>query len=147
MPMRLKTPMPSLEGITEWVNSEPDLEGSQGKPLLIYFWASSCHICHDNMPVLQSWREKYTSKGLQMIAIHCPRMKSDTDFEKVKAAIEECGIVESCGIDNMHQAKKAFDNDLWPAYFIFDEERKLKRRAAGKAGLAMLEPILEKMFE
>ncbi len=147
MPMHLRTPMPSLEGVTEWINGEPDLETSEGKPLLVYFWATSCHICHDNMPILQTWREKYIPKGLHMIAIHCPRMKSDTDLNKVKAAIEECGVVESCGIDNMHKAKKAFDNDLWPAYFIFDEEHKLKRRAAGKAGLAMLEPILEKMFE
>lgn len=147
MPMRLKTPMPSLEGVTEWINGEPDLDALQGKPLLVYFWAVSCHICHDNMPKLQSWREMYAPKGLKMIAIHCPRMQADTDIEKVKASVEEYGIVEPCGVDNQHKVKKAFDNDLWPAYFIFDEEGNLKRRAAGNAGLSMLEPILEKMFE
>ena len=55
--------------------------------------------------------------------------------------------MEPCGVDNLHKVKKAFDNDLWPAYFIFDEEGNLKRRAAGNAGISMLEPILEKMFE
>ena len=147
MPMRLKSPLPSLEGITEWINGEPDLEALSSKPLLIYFWASSCHICHDNMPVLKTWREKYIPQGLQIIAIHCPRMKSDTDIEMVKSSIEECGIIEPCGIDNLHKAKKAFDNELWPAYFVFDADHTLVRRAAGKAGLAMLEPILDKMFE
>ncbi len=99
------------------------------------------------MPKLQAWREEFGPKGLNMIAIHCPRMKSDTDVEKVKEALKEYGIVEPCGVDNKHLAKKAFDNDLWPAYFIFDSEGLLKRRAAGNAGLSMLEPILEKMFE
>ena len=147
MPMRLKTPMPPLDGVTEWLNAEPDLEALKGKPLLIYFWAVSCHICHENMPKLQTWREEFVPKGLNMIAIHCPRMQSDTDLEKVKEALKEYGIVEPCGIDNKHAVKKAFDNDLWPAYFIFDSEGLLKRRAAGNAGLSMLEPILEKMFE
>ncbi len=147
MPMRLKTPLPPLDGVTEWLNEEPDMEALKGEPLLVYFWAVSCHICHDNMPRLQTWRETYVPKGLKMVAIHCPRMKSDTDIEKVKTAMEEYGITEPCGIDNLHKAKKAFDNELWPAYFIFDQDGKLKRRAAGKAGLSMLEPILEKMFE
>jgi thiol-disulfide isomerase/thioredoxin len=144
--MRLKSPLPSLEGVTEWVHGEPDLEEIKGHPLLVYFWATSCHICHENMPKLSAWRESYVPKGLKMISIHCPRMKSDADIEKVKAAIVDCGIVESCGIDNMHRVKKAFDNDLWPAYFLFDQEGNLKRRAAGNAGLGMLQPILEEMF-
>jgi len=64
----------------------------------------------------------------------------------LKTSVEECGIVEACGIDNMHKAKKAFDNELWPAYFLFDSEGNLKRRAAGNAGIGMLQPILEEMF-
>lgn len=147
MPMRLKTSLPSLDGVTEWIHGEPNLEAAEGEPLLVYFWAVSCHICHDNMPKLQTWREKYVPKGLKMVAIHCPRMKADTDIDKVKAAVEKYGIVEPCGVDNLHKVKKAFDTELWPAYFIFDEEGKLIRRAAGNAGLSMLEPILEKMFD
>lgn len=147
MPMRLKTPLPSLEGVTDWVQGEPKLEDTDSQPLLVYFWAMSCHICHENMPKLQTWREKYVPKGLKMVAIHCPRMKTDTDIDKIKEKIEEYGIVEACGVDNMHKAKKAFENELWPAYFLFDKEGKLVRRAAGKAGLSMLEPIMEKLLD
>jgi thiol-disulfide isomerase/thioredoxin len=144
--MRLRTPLPKFDGVTEWLNSQPDLAAAEGHPLLVYFWAVSCHICHDNMPKLKAWRKEYVPQGLKMIAIHCPRMKADTDKEKVKAACEEYGIEEPCGIDNMHKAKKAFDNELWPAYFLFDREGNLKYRAAGKAGLAMLVPNLEQML-
>lgn len=146
MPMRLKSPLPPLDGVTEWLNGEPDLAAVKGLPLLVYFWAVSCHICHENMPKLKIWREQFAPKGLKMIAIHCPRMKSDTNVEKVRETLKEYGIVEPCGVDNLHKVKNAFDNDLWPAYFIFDEEGNLKRRAAGNAGISMLEPVLEKMF-
>jgi len=138
--------MPSLEGVSQWIPDEPDFESLKGEPCLIYFWAVSCHICHENMPKLQTWRDNYVPRGLKMVAIHCPRMKTDTDINKVEKAIEEYGITEPCGIDNMHKAKKAFDNELWPAYFIFDQEGNLKRRAAGKAGLSMLEPCLEELL-
>jgi len=146
VPMRLHTPRPTLDGVTEWLNGQPDLEEVSGQPLLVYFWAVSCHICHDNMPKLQAWREKYVPKGLKMIAIHCPRMKTDTDIEKVRTTCKEYGIEEPCGVDNLHKVKKAFDNELWPAYFLYDREGNLKSRAAGKAGLSMIEPKIEQVL-
>jgi len=147
MSLHLHESLTSLEGVTEWINGQPDLDEAQGKPLLVYFWAMSCHICQRNLPKLQTWRETYVPKGLRMIAIHCPRMKTDTDVEKVRAEIDAHGIVEPCGLDNLHKVKKVFDNEIWPAYFLFDEKGELKRRAAGNAGLSMLEPVLEKMFD
>jgi hypothetical protein len=47
----------------------------------------------------------------------------------------------------MHKAKKSFENEIWPAFFLFDEDRNLVRRAAGLSGLSMLEPIVEEMLE
>ncbi len=147
MPLRLHTKLPSLEGITQWLNGGPNFEESQGKPVLVYFWAVSCHVCHNNMPTLQTIRQEYIPKGLKMIAIHCPRMKTDTDLEKVEAAVEKYGITEPCGIDIMHKAKKSFENEFWPAYYLFDRYGFLKRRSAGNAGLSMVKPLIEKMFE
>jgi thiol-disulfide isomerase/thioredoxin len=139
--------MPSLEGATQWINGTPNIESTPSKPTLIYFWAVSCHVCHQNMPKLESWRNQYGPQGLQMIAIHCPRMKTDVDVEKVKAAVENYGITEPCGIDNRHHIKKAFENEFWPAYFLFDRDKSLKCRAAGNKGLSMLTPTLEEMFD
>lgn len=145
MSMRLRTQLPELDGVTEWINSEPEMETASG-PVLVYFWAVSCNVCHRVLPNLQLWRETYVPQGLKMISIHCPRMKTDTDIRKVKSAVDNLGIVEPCGVDNMHRVKKAFDNEFWPAFYIFDAEKRLKRRAAGNAGLDMINPVLEKFF-
>ncbi len=146
MSLRLKTQMPSLEGATDWINNKPDLTSLAGKPVLVYFWAVSCHICHENMPKLNIWRETYGPKGLEMISIHCPRMKTDTDLSQVKKAIIENSITEPCAIDNLHKIKKEFENELWPAYFLYDQDGNLKCRAAGRAGVSILEPTIEKLL-
>ncbi len=146
MSLRLHTPLPSLEGVTKWIPTQPELSDNKSGPLLVYFWAISCNICHKNMSTLDVWREKYVPQGLQLISIHCPRMKTDTDVDKVKISIEKYGITEPCGIDNMHRVKKAFDNQFWPSYFLFDEDLKLQRRTAGRSGLAMLEPLIKNMI-
>jgi len=136
-----------LEGITEWINGEPALDQTQNNPILIYFWAMSCHHCHLSMPKVRSFHNQFTPKGLKMIAIHCPRMKTDTDIQKVKTAVIEYGMIEPCGIDNLHKVKQAFDNQIWPAYFLFDKDATLKMRAAGQSGLSMLEPVIKKLLD
>ena len=74
-------------------------------------------------------------------------MKSDDNLDRIKTAVETFEIKEPCGIDRMHKVKRAFKNEVWPAYFLFNREGKLKRRAGGKAGLIMIEAIFEKMFD
>ena len=82
-----------------------------------------------------------------MISIHCPRMKTDADVEKVKSDVLRSKIVEPCGVDNMHKVKRAFENEVWPAYYLFDKNWQLKRRVAGRVGLALLEEPLEKLLD
>ena len=147
MPMRLNEPLPSLEGITGWINGEPDLDELKDGPTLVYFWAVSCNICHQNLPKLQEFREKYVPQGLNMISIHCPRAKSDIDVEKVKDSVKYYAITEACGIDNRHKARKAFENDLWPSYYLFNREGLLKRRAAGTTGLSLIGPMIAQMLK
>lgn len=139
--------MPDITGVTEWLNGQPDLAKVKSGPTLVIFWAVSCHICHENMPATREWKAKYEPLGLNFLSIHMPRQEEDTDVEKVKQQVAKYGITEPCGIDNMHGAAQAFENEWVPAYFLFDSEGKLKSRAAGEYGLKMLQTALDKMFE
>jgi len=147
MSLHLHTPLPPLDGATEWIPCHPKLITSGNTAIMIYFWALSCNICHDNMPKIQALRKEYGPKGLQVISIHCPRMKTDVNVEAVKQAVEKYEIKEPVGIDNKHKIKKAFENEYWPAFFVFDSEERLVRRAAGKNGLSMVESIICKMLD
>ena len=147
MPLRLHTPMPSLEGASEWINGRPDPAELNDSMVLVNFWALSCPVCHENLPKLMKLSSIYGSKGLQVILIHCPRMKADGNTAKVKEVITSLSIREPCGIDKFHKLKYAFQNEIWPGYFLFDREGRLKRRIAGKSGVTMIEPIIQKLID
>jgi len=150
MPMRIGTPMPSLEGATEWfggTQAHAEAE-AKGRPTLVHFWASSCGICKDNLPRVAEWRDEKRGQGLRIIAVHMPRYESDTDVEVVRDLISKFNITEPCAVDNEHKLRDAFQNDqgFVPAYYLFDAEGKLRSFAAGERGLDMLKSALERVL-
>lgn len=138
--------MPELSGATEWINGEVHREDLIGRPTLIHIFARSCPICHDNMPTLANWRDQYADKGLNVVAIHMPREEADTRMDAVREDIAALGIKEPCAVDNLHTIGERFENNLWPAYFVFDTEGLLRGRAAGYAGLKMIEQSLKSVL-
>ena len=150
MPMRIGTPIPSLAGATEWLSGSADaaLQDAAGRPLLIHFWSVSCGMCKDNLPRVAEWREKYRDAGLRVIAIHMPRYPEDTNVEAVRETVDKYGITEPGAIDNDHKLRDAFQNEhgYVPAYYLFDEQHKLKSFAAGEYGTKVMEPALERLL-
>jgi len=148
--MRIGDPRPTFEGATEWLNELQETADDyvNGQPTLVYFWATSCGICKENMPKLNELKAKYKPLGLKTVAVHMPRYEADTDLAGVKAAIEQHSIDDVCAIDNQHKLKDAFLNEQgWvPVYYLFDAEGKLRTRAAGEFGVSVLTGALEKMF-
>lgn len=150
MPMRIGDSIPSFEGATEWLNADgqPIEEFLGESPLLVYFWATSCGICKENMPKLAELKAKFGPKGLKTVAVHMPRYEEDTNMETVRETIEKFSIDDVCAVDNLHKVKDAFQNEQgWvPVYYLFDAEGKLKSRAAGEFGIGVLTGALDKMF-
>ena len=148
MPLKSGSPIPELEGATEWFNGTVTKDDLAGGIALIYFWALSCHICKENMPVLREWVRDYTPKGVRFVSIHMPRQESDTHIADVKSAIENLGITEPVAIDNDHTIGERFETTgFWPYYFIFDKEGAMRGRAAGHAGLKTIENTLKRLIE
>lgn len=115
-------PMPQIEGIAAWLNSEPITQAQlKNKVVLIDFWTYSCINCIRTLPYLKSWYEKYHNLGLIIIGIHSPEF----DFEKkptnVKKAITSFGIKYPVALDNNFVTWRNFDNSYWPAHFLVDK--------------------------
>jgi thiol-disulfide isomerase/thioredoxin len=146
MPMRLGSPMPALEGATDTYNAPVDPASLAGKPVLVHFWAVSCHICHEVMPDLIRYRDQYREKGLQVVGIHMPKQESDLDLAKVEQDLATYGISHPVLVDNTHAITEAFQNQFVPAFFLFDAQGNLFFRAAGDKGLQNLGPKLEQLF-
>ncbi len=147
MPLRTGTEMPELGGATEWLNSEVTRETLVGSPTLFHFWSVSCYICKNNMPTLKEWETIYGKHGLKFVAVHMPRAENELDTAWVQRVADEFHVTEPCAVDNDHVLGDRFQTGgLWPHYFLFDAEGKLRSRAAGDAGLKMMEGTLKRMF-
>lgn len=147
MPMRLGSPMPPLEGATGSYNAEGfDPAQLSGHPVLIHFWAVSCHICHEVMDQVLQYRDMYQPKGLKVVAVHMPKEEGDLDTAKVERDIAQYGITQPVLLDHRHALAQAFQNQFVPAFFLFDAQGNLFFRAAGDKGLQNLGPKLEQLL-
>ncbi|SDX11231.1 Thiol-disulfide isomerase or thioredoxin [Marininema mesophilum] len=146
MALRLRTDMPELKGATEWINGEIDQESLDGKPVLIHFWSVSCGLCKASMPDVLKIRDDYREKGLQVIGIHMPRSEKDTNIDLVKETIEKHEMTHPQAVDNKHAIVDAFENEFVPAFFLYDEEGKLRHRSAGEKALSMMKKPLERVL-
>ena len=148
--MRIGTPLPSLDGATEWLAGSADeaLKDAEGQPLLIHFWSVSCGMCKENLPQVAEWREAYRDAGLKIIAIHMPRYPEDTNVDGVRETARKYQITDPLAIDNEHKLRDAFQNEpgYVPAYYLFDRDHKLKSFAAGEYGVKVIGPALERLL-
>lgn len=147
MPPRMDSDMPSLEGGTDWFNSEPvTRESLIGSPVLIHFWSISCGTCKESLPDIANWIKTYSPKGLKVIAVHMPRQESDTNVDAVKENIKDYEIAQPCVVDNWHTITDAFDNKFVPAYYLYDSNLKMRHFSAGEKAVKMVEPALERLL-
>ena len=148
MPLPIGSQMPSLDGCTEWVNRTLSPSELRGHPVIVYFWAISCPICKMNMPRLQELTRLFDGFGLILVSIHMPRGEEDQDITQVKMVAGEIGLIGPCAIDNAHTLGDRFETGgVWPCYFLYDAEGKLRSRASGQLGLKMAENSLKRLLE
>ncbi len=147
MPMRIRSELPEFEGVTEWMNGEADRQELKGRPVLVHFWAVSCHMCKESLPQINEWREKYEKQyNLKVIGVHMPRSEKDTDIQTVKETAAQYDLKHPIMIDNSHAITDAFQNEYVPAYYLFDDQGQLRHFQAGERGLKMVEQRLEKIL-
>ena len=147
MPLRMRSPLPSLEGATAWINGPADLKDLEGRPVLVQFWSISCYICHDVVDRVNAWREKYANEGLRFISIHQPRSEAELDLDAVrKDALDVMRLTQPVAIDNEHALVERFQNQFVPAYYIFDRNHELRHFQAGDKGYDRIEAAIERVL-
>lgn len=145
--MRLRSPMPKLEGATKWLNGEVSREQLVGeKPTLIHFWSVSCHLCKVVMQDINEFRDKYKDE-LNVIAVHMPRSKEDTDLEQIKKVAAYYDISQPIFVDNEEKLTDAFENQYVPAYYVFDKSGVLRHYQSGGRGMDMLEKRINRVLD
>lgn len=143
--MKLREQMPELTGATEWINEEITMDELKGKATLIHFWSVSCHLCKEAMPEINELRDEYDD-DLNVVAVHMPRSEDDLDIGVIRSMAMGHDITQPIFVDSEHKLTEAFENKYVPAYYVFDEEGKLRHFQAGGSGMKMLKKRINRVL-
>ncbi|WP_238388707.1 redoxin domain-containing protein [Roseimaritima ulvae] len=78
----LGKPAPKLDG--QWITDKKLPKNSQGKPILLHFWATWCGPCKNDIPQLNRMAEN----GWHIVGVHVP----GTEAEEIEKAIADSGM-------------------------------------------------------
>jgi thiol-disulfide isomerase/thioredoxin len=138
--------MPPLKA-SRWVNS-PALtpEALRGKVVLVDFWEFTCINWIRTSPYLKAWNRDYANLGLVVIGVHAPEFQFGKQAEIIDRGIRDHGLTYPIAIDNDFAIWSAFDNDAWPAAYLFDAQGKLVNRWIGEGSYDQIESEIRRLL-
>jgi hypothetical protein len=95
------------------------------KPMLVEFW----DFCRPNslrtLPYVKAWHERYAEQGLRTIGVHSPGFEPAREEGAVREAVVRLGIEYPVLIDSRLELWREYDNQGWPARYLFDGRARL----------------------
>lgn len=111
-----------------WVNTPAGGQVSiiqRDRPLLVEFW----DFCRPNsirtLPYVKAWHERYSPVGLRVVGVHCPGFEPSRDEQAVREAVARLGIEHPVLIDTELELWQEYENQGWPARYLFDGHARL----------------------
>lgn len=145
--MKLRSPLPELEGATTWINGKVSKEELLGEKItLVHFWSVSCYLCKEAMPEINRFREKYRD-WMNVVAVHMPRSEEDMDVDIVEKTAKELNMTQPIYVDHDLLLSDLFGNEYVPSYYVFDRSGVLRHYQAGGKGMKMLEQRVNRLLE
>ncbi len=133
-----------------WVNV-PGGQGAKastlqrGKPMLVEFW----DFCRPNsirtLPYVKAWHERYAEHGLRTIGVHCPGFDSSRDEDAVREAVARLGVEYPVLIDSELEVWQEYENEGWPARYLFDGRARLFEYHFGEGGYLETELAIQEL--
>jgi thiol-disulfide isomerase/thioredoxin len=139
--------MPSLDGATEWLNSEP-LGPAQlrGRVVLVNFWTLTCINWLRTEPWVRAWSQAYQHDGLVVVGVHAPEFSFEHDVRNVQRSIVERGIEYPVALDNDFRIWGAFDNHYWPALYFVDSDGLIRDEYFGEGRYDESEAVIQNLL-
>jgi thiol-disulfide isomerase/thioredoxin len=139
--------MPSLDGASAWLGSEPLGPAElRGHVVLVNFWTWTCINWLRQEPYVRAWSQAYRDDGLIVIGAHTPEFSFEHDIEGVRRAIEERAIEYPVAVDNDYAIWSAFANRYWPALYFVDADGVIRDEHFGEGRYQELERVLQRML-
>lgn len=139
--------MPSLDGATGWVNSEPlDPAELRGHVVLVDFWTLTCINWLRQEPHVRAWSQAYRGDGLVVIGVHTPEFSFEHDIDGVRQATEVRAIDYPVAVDSDYGVWSAFANHYWPALYFVDADGVIRDHHFGEGRYEQSERVIQSLL-
>src|SRR3954453_20579721 len=139
--------MPSLDGATGWLNSEPLGPAElRGKVVVVNFWTLTCINWLRQEPYVREWSRAYRDDGLIVIGVHTPEFSFEHDVEAVRRALEERDIDYPVALDNDYGVWSAFANHYWPELYFVDRDGVIRDQHFGEWRYEQSERVIQRLL-
>jgi hypothetical protein len=130
-----------------WVNVAPlRMDKQRGRPVLIEFF-DFCRVSSlRTLPYLRAWHERYGADGLRVISVHAPGYPPGRDEDDVREAVARLGIEHPVCLDTEFALWQLFDNEGWPARYLFGPDGMLAHFHYGEGAYAETEEVVQELL-
>jgi len=144
---RQRLQMPSLEGATGWLNSDPLGPAElRGHVVLVDFWTLTCINWLRTEPYVRAWSQAYRDDGLIVVGVHTPEFSFEHDIDRVRQATRLRDIDYPVAGDNDYAIWSAFDNHFWPALYFIDGEGVIRDHHFGEGRYEGSERTIQRLL-
>jgi thiol-disulfide isomerase/thioredoxin len=139
--------MPTLDGATGWLNSEPLGPAElRGHVVLVDFWTFTCINWLRTEPYIRAWARAYRDDGLIVIGAHTPEFSFEHERDRVERQVKERGIDYPVALDNDYAVWQAFDNHYWPALYFVDRDGVIRDHHFGEGRYEESERTIQRLL-
>jgi hypothetical protein len=140
--------MPSLDGATGWLNSEPLGPAElRGKVVLVNFWTLTCINWLRQEPYVRAWSRAYRDEGLLVLGVHTPEFSFEHDLALVRQAVNAREIDYPVAQDNEYGIWTAFSNRYWPALYFVDRDGVIRDEHFGEGRYEESELLIQRLLD
>lgn len=111
-------PMPTLDGLTEWLNGELKTADFKGKVVLVDFYATWCGPCMKAVPHNNELLKNYKDKGLVILGV----CTSSRGQEKFADNAKQFKMEYTLARDPDQKIAKAWQANYYPTYAVVDRK-------------------------
>jgi thiol-disulfide isomerase/thioredoxin len=147
MPPTMHGALSSLDGATEWVNSQPLTAAAlRGKVVAVQFCTYSCVNWIRTLPYVRAWADRYRDDGLVVVGAHAPEFTFERNRDGVRRAMEAMGVGHPIVLDNEYAIWSAFDNRFWPALYVLDGDGGVRYDHFGEGAYEESEAAIQRLL-
>ncbi|MCW2995242.1 MAG: DipZ protein [Conexibacter sp.] len=131
----------------DWLNvATLRMDKQRGRPVLLEFFDFCRPASLRTLPYMKAWHERYEEAGLRVISVHAPGFPPGRDPAVVAAAVERLGIEHPVLLDTELLLWRIYDNEGWPARYLFNQELRLFEVHFGEGGYHETEAAIQELL-